>query len=998
MKRSIQSALLFFIGGLFVVAAVCWAVEPNVAGRDYTGSQWDAPGPGSGYGVPATPQTGGYIMQGAPLSGNGYGVQGSQQPGGYGVTGPGGYGVTGPGGYGVTGPGGYGAPQVPGATQYGGDAEQEQGLRLMDEGKEVEQGPKLLLKAEPGDGIVSLTWTVTGVRQKAEDIPPRFVVLYGTEPGKYLKAVPVGDAASFRVRELKNNQIYYFRVQGLPGAVSGKRQRQALVSEEQKATPVPVEEMGSVLERAFARKSLTLLDKIEPKPVDRSLKQFGYDFFRNSIANLPSVENLPVGSDYVIGPGDSLRVDVWGSLQARYDAPVDRNGEVTIPRVGAVKVWGLTYGQVREAIDKAFSRYYKGYELNVTLGSLRTIQVYVVGEVEVPGTYNVSSLATVINALAAAGGPSKNGSLRSIRISRGSKAVQEIDLYAMFLSGDRSRDIRLENGDTIFVPVIGPVVAVAGEVKRPGIYEIKGKSTLPDLLSMAGGITAAGDTGRIQVERIEGNSTRVVADYVTDGKSLETELAKVEVRDHDMVNVFPVREATREVVTLAGNVARPGAYQFRKGMRVKDLIPDASVLMPESYLESAEITRLSPTDYRREVMTVNLREALKGNPTDNVELQEQDTIKIFSRDEMVERPRVSISGQVVNPGIYDYFPRMTVRDLVTAAGSPKRNAYLESAELTRVAVGGSSAKASRLEINLGKALTGDPAHNLVLEPEDALIVRGIENWLEATDRFVTLRGEVKFPGTYSIAKGERLSSVIERAGGYTDKAYLKGAKFKRKSVRDEQQKRMDEVISRTEQEILRKQGELAAVAASKEELEATRTALEGLQKSLNKLRESRAEGRVVIRLAKLDSFRKSPYDLELMGGDILEVPQVSSVVNVMGQVYNPTSFVHLPGEDVAHYLKDAGGATRDGEEDDMYIISADGSVLSRQQTSFGISWSDSQRRWTFGGFLATALDPGDTLVVPQKLERIAWMREIKDMTTILSQVALTAGVVVAAGL
>ncbi|GLI36658.1 SLBB domain-containing protein [Geobacter hydrogenophilus] len=990
MKRSIQSAFLLFLGVVLAIAAVAAAVEPNGAGRDYTGSQWDVSGPGGGYGVQTAPQTGGYMMQGAPLSGSGY-VQGVQQPGGYGVPG-----AMQPGGYGMTAPGGYGAPQVPGAIQSQQDTEQEQGLRLMDEGKEVEQGPKLLLKAEPGDGMVSLTWTVTGVRRKAEDIPPRFVVLYGTEPEKYLKAVPVGDATSFRVRELKNNQIYYFRVQGLPGL--GQRQLKALISEEQKATPIPVEELGSSLERAFARKSPTLLDKIEPTPVDRTLKQFGYDFFRNSIANLPSVDNLPVGSDYVIGPGDKLRIDVWGSLQARYDVPVDRNGEVTIPRVGAVKVWGLSYGQARQAIDKAFSRYYRGYELNVTLGSLRTIQVYVVGEVEVPGTYNVSSLATVINALAAAGGPSKNGSLRSIRISRGGKAVQEIDLYDMFLSGDRSRDIRLENGDTAFVPVIGPVVAVAGEVKRPGIYEIKGKTTLPGLLVMAGGITAAGDTGRIQVERIEGNSTRVVADYVTDGKSPDTELAKVEVRDHDMVNVFPVREAMREVVTLAGNVARPGAYQFRKGMRVKDLVPDASVLLPESYLESAEITRLSPTDYRREVMTVNLREALKGNPADNVELQEQDTIKIFSRDEMVERPRVSINGQVVNPGIYDYFPRMTVRDLVTAAGSPKRNAYLESAELTRVAVGGNSAKASRLEINLGKALAGDPANNLVLEPEDALIVRGIENWLEATDRFVTLRGEVKFPGTYSIAKGERLSSVIARAGGFTDKAYLKGAKFKRKSVRDEQQKRMDEVITRTEQEILRKQGELAAVAASKEELEATRTALEGLQKSLAKLRESRAEGRVVIRLAQLDSFRKSPYDLELMGGDILEVPQVSSVVNVMGQVYNPTSFVHLPGEDVAHYLKDAGGATRDGEEDDMYIISADGSVLSRHQTSFGINWSDSQRRWTFGGFLATPLDPGDTLVVPQKLERIAWMREIKDMTTILSQVALTAGVVVAAGL
>lgn len=850
---------------------------------------------------------------------------------------------------------------------------------------------RLLLKAEPGDGQVNLAWTSTQAPRSPEETPVNYVVHYGTESNAYGKKVDAGLAATFRLQELTNNRPYFVRVMGYNAV-----QKLVVASPEARVIPMASDTAASPLERAFSKQSPTLLEKIEPTPLNRSLRQFGYDFFKNSLASLTVTDNLPVGSDYVVGPGDTIRIDVWGSLSARYEPTVDRNGEILIPKVGSVKLWGLSYGQAKEAIDKAFARYYKGYELNVTLGSLRTIQVYVVGEVEVPGTYGVSSLATVINALAAAGGPSKNGSLRSVRISRGGKTAQEIDLYDMFLTGDRSRDIRLQNGDTVFVPVIGPVAAVAGEVKRPAIYELKGPTSLPDLLAMAGGITASGDKGRIQVERIEGNSARVVVDFEPKGKSPETDLVTVTLKDRDLVTVFPIREAMREVVTLTGNVARPGAYQFRKGMRVKDLIPDASVLLPESYLESVEITRLSPPDYRREVLTVNLRAALRDNPVDNVELQEQDTLRIFSRDEMVERPRVAISGQVVNPGVYDYFPRMTVRDLVAAAGSPKRNAHLESAELTRVTVGAGNAGAARLEINLAKALAGDPAHNLTLEPEDALIVRGIENWLEATDRFVTLKGEVKFPGTYSIAKGERLNSVIERAGGFTDKAYLKGARFMRKSVREEQQKRMDEVSARTEQEILRKQGELAAVAASKEELDATRTALEGLLKSLNKLKESRAEGRVVIRLTQLDEFRVSPYNLELMGGDVLDVPQVSSVVNVMGQVYNPTSFVHLPGEDVGHYLKNAGGATRDGEEDDMYIISADGSVLSRQQSSFGINWSDSQRRWTFGGFMATALDPGDTLVVPQKLERIAWVREIKDIATILGQIALAAGVVVAA--
>jgi protein involved in polysaccharide export with SLBB domain len=795
------------------------------------------------------------------------------------------------------------------------------------------------------------------------------------------------------LRELKNNQVYYVRVEGV-----GKDLKPVASSAEVRVIPIPAEEQTSLLEKSFAHKSPTLQERVEAEAPGRELRQFGYDFFRNSLTAATAMESLPVGNDYVIGPGDSLRIDIWGGFQARHELTVDRNGEITIPRVGSVKVWGLSYAQAKEAINKAVSRLYRGYELNVTLGRLRTIQVYVVGEVEAPGTYTVSSLATVVNALAAAGGPSRNGSLRSVKLTRNGKVVQEIDLYDIFLSGDRSRDVRIENGDTLFVPVIGPVAAVAGEVKRPAIYELKGKTTLPALLAMAGGITAAGDTGRVQLERIEGNSARVVVDYEPKGESLEKELGNVEVKDRDMVKVFPVQQAVREVVTLSGNVSRPGSYQFRKGMRVRDLIPSFAALLPDSYLETAEVTRLAPPDLHREVVSFNLRKALEGDEKENLPLLEQDAVRIFSRAEMTEKPTVSINGFVVNSGAYDYYPRMTVRELVMAAGSVKRNAFLESAELTRIEVKDGIARATRIEISLDRALKGEPEHNLFLQPDDVVIVRGIENWLEAADRFVTLKGEVKFPGVYSIAKGERISSVIARAGGFTDKAYLRGAKFTRKSVQEEQQKRMDEVLARTEQDILRKQVELTSLASSREELEATRAALEALTKSLEKLKALKAQGRVVMRLAELDRFKGGPYDLELVGGDALEIPQTPGTVNVMGVVYNPSSFVHMPSQDVSFYLKKAGGPMRDAEEDEMFIIKADGSVTSRQQSTPGIRWDEDGRRWTFGSFLSTRLEPGDTLVVPQRLERIAWMRNIKDITTILSQVAVTAGIIIAAGL
>jgi len=265
--------------------------------------------------------------------------------------------------------------------------------------------------------------------------------------------------------------------------------------------------------------------------------------------------------------------------------------------------------------------------------------------------------------------------------------------------------------------------------------------------------------------------------------------------------------------------------------------------------------------------------------------------------------------------------------------------------------------------------------------------------VEETERYVTISGEVMFPGTYPIYKGERLSSVLARAGGFTPKAYLKGAKFTRAPVRELQQRRMDDFIFKTDQEIGQKMQALASVSSTKEELEATKASLEGLQRSLEKLKQLKPEGRVTIRLSSLDSFRGSPYDLELMGSDSLDIPQSLGAVVVFGEVYNPTTFLHLPGKELSYYLMQAGGPTGYAEDGEMYLVRSDGSVFSRQQSSIGFHWDQEGRRWTFGGFLAMQPEPGDTIIVPKQLERTAWMRNIKDITTIISQIALTAGTV-----
>lgn len=872
---------------------------------------------------------------------------------------------------------------------------------------------EMLVKAEPGDGLVKLTWQVVGFPQNVSIEEQNYTISYGIESGKLKKSINTGKGNSYTLRDLKNHQVYFIQVSTsfktsqtedtssdlkLPVELPGTAKQTAeisLKSDELKVITLPEEELsGSLLEKSYSKKNQTLLDKYEAEPFKRELRQFGYDFFKNSAQLSSAMDNLPVGGDYLIGPGDTLSINTWGSINIRQELTVDRNGEITIPKVGAVKVWGVPFDQARAVVNKAVSQYFKNYEINVTLGKLRTIQVFVVGEVEFPGSYPVSSLSTVINALSAAGGPTKNGSLRTIKISRSGKPSISVDLYDILLNGDRSNDIRLQNGDTIFVPVISQVVAMAGEVKRPAIYEIKGSTTLENALAMAGGVTANGSLSSIQVERFAENRSKVVVDYKYINGRFESTAGDNGIHDRDMIKVFPIQEAIRQVVVVKGNVVRPGEQQFRKGMRLLDVITGFEALLPESYLDSAEITRLALPDYHKEKLTANLRKALNGSTSDNILLQEQDTIMIYSNADMREKLTVTINGEVVTPGTYSFFPGMTVRDLVNAAGSLKRNALLDHAELSRVTLNSDKASASYLNINLGKAMGGETESNIVLQADDSLSVRSITDWIDSTDKFVTLKGEVMYPGVYAIARGEKLSSVIERAGGYTDKSYLAGAKFTRKSVKEVQQKRMDEIINRTEKEIYQKMAALSSTATSKEEVDATKSALEGLLKQLEILKAAKAEGRIVIRISPLGELSKSSYNLALEGGDTLDIPARPSVVHVMGQVYNPTSFVYTPeNSSVSTYLNKAGGTTRDGEESDMYIIRADGSVISKQQSSFGLKWSDDSRSWSFGSFNATQMMPGDTLVMPQKLERTAWIREIKDITTIISQIALTAGTV-----
>lgn len=786
------------------------------------------------------------------------------------------------------------------------------------------------------------------------------------------------------------------------GAETGKKAITENAQEAREAREAhEAHEEPSAIEKSVVAEETTV-DTAGPQPYQaKNLIQFGYNFFRPGAPGFAPVTDVPVGPDYVIGPGDRIILNLWGSIEGAHELEVNRSGEIVLPRVGSVKVWGITFGRLPDVIRASLAKVFKDFDLNVTMGKLRLIKVYVVGEVRAPGDYTLSSFSTLINALSAAGGPVKTGSLRTVQVKRGGKLVETVDLYDFFLKGDKSKDIRLQPGDTIFVPVIGRVAGVAGNVRRPAIYELRDEKNLSDLMALAEGLLPTGYLQRVQISRIAAHEKKVVTDFNIDpkeaGKSLDQLLGSIPIQDMDIVKVFPIDTMLRDHVRLSGYVLRPGDYAFKPGMHMSQLLPKDN-LLPEYYQDAVEITRLYPPDYHPEVMFVNLGRALGGDPRDDLELREFDRVRVFSRWEMEEIPKVRVNGEVQKPGEYRLFDNMTVRDLLLEAGNLKITAYTKNAEISRITKTGEAASSFPIIINLEEALKGTPKDNIVLAPFDELSVRKIPNWSEEKERYVTLEGEVQFPGLYPIYKGERLSSIIQRAGGFTDKAYLRGAKFTRRALQEEQQKRMNEMIARTEQDILKKQGELASLAASKEELEATKSSLEGLMKGIEKLKAARAEGRMVIQLAQLDKFRNGTFDVELEGGDALFIPKTPRSVNVLGQVYNPTSFVYAAGKSASYYLEKAGGPTRDAEDGEMYIIKTDGSVHSRQQTSFGFRWDDNADTWNFGTFLSAKLEPGDTLIVPQKLERIAWIREIKDMAVILGNLALAAGVVVAAGL
>lgn len=734
----------------------------------------------------------------------------------------------------------------------------------------------------------------------------------------------------------------------------------------------------------------------EPGVVSVDLKQFGYDVFRQSVSTFAPVTNVPVGPDYVIGPGDTFAITMWGRADAQYTVAVDRNGQVTLPEIGALSVSGMTFGQLESYLQHQLARKFTDVKTSISMGRLRTVRVFVVGEATTPGAYTVSSLSTAINAFFAAGGPSKNGSLRRIRLSRVGAVPVEIDLYDFLLGGDKSSDQRLQDGDTIFVPLIGPVVGVAGNVKRPAIYEMTGPMTLNEVLDLAGGITFAGWLQRVQVERVEDHQRRIVVDFdiSRSGQSPnEPSNRDVILQDGDLVKVFAVASGEQDVVHLAGHVLRPGTYEWKPGMRLSDILTSHSVLLSQPNLDYGQIERLVPPDLHMKVIPFDVGKLLAGDESQDMELTQHDTIRLYRWDQREVR-NVRVSGMVFDPNQYRLVADMRVSDLVDMAGGLTKNAYHRMAEVTRRHIGQEGTSTEKIDINLEKALAGDPEHDILLSDYDHLVVRPIPEL--DFDRAVEILDEVKFPGTYPIRRGETLSSLITRAGGYTERAYLRGAVFTRESAREVQRKRLDQMVRQVEESVLASTEQSLGGALDADTVKGQQAALEAKKELLARLRANEITGRVVVKLSPLEEFRGSRWDLELEDGDILAIPQTPGVVHVLGEVYNETSLLYEKDGSVNYYLRKVGGMTEEADKKHVSVIKTDGTVISKQQDGGKfIFWDNGFNQWFFGGFMNSELEPGDTIVVPRKLDRFFWLRTTKDITQIVFQIAVAAGVVFA---
>jgi polysaccharide export outer membrane protein len=717
------------------------------------------------------------------------------------------------------------------------------------------------------------------------------------------------------------------------------------------------------------------------------LPVFGEDLFRQSPATFAPADRIPVTPEYTLGPGDQLLVRAWGAIDLSVSPVVDNSGAIYIPRVGDISVAGIRFSQAHDYLKTAIERIYRNFDLSVSMGQLRSIQVLITGQARRPGMYTISALSTLVNAVFASGGPNAHGSMRNIQLMRGGRNAGTFDIYDVLLHGDTSCDRRLLPGDVIYIPPSGPQVALTGSVNTPGIYELKGETALRDTLLLAGGLSPVAARRQAMIQRVGEPASRVIEASLESKDAAETIL-----RNGDIVSVFSIVPRFEGAVTLRGNVADPIRTPWRPGMRVRDLIPDREALLSRTYWrERNRLRQEEPDGLVAEAGAPPLargtgnRSGLGDSSHDDtrIEAPVSPVSPVSLVPPMTQTPiraaaRTGSSGSIAEP----VQPRLTPPNRVDRNPLEVDWNYAVIERLNP-----NDLRTTLLPFRLGKAvIDGDESENLPLQPGDVVTIfstSDLKGPQSQQTRYVRLEGEFVSAGVYSVLPGEGLRDIVKRAGGLTPQAYLFGSELLRESSRIEQQQRLDDLTNSLERQTAAAAANLRGTVLSPEEAAAANSEVAAQRDLVEKLRQVRAQGRIVLDLAPDATGADALPYLQLEDGDVFRVPSRPSFVNVVGSVHNSTSFLWSDSKHLGDYLGQAGGPTRGADPRHAYLIRADGSVI-------GKSWASSVVTHHFNDL---ALNPGDTVVIPEQINKTTFLKGLKDWAQIFAQLGLGAAAI-----
>ncbi|HEY1660287.1 MAG TPA: SLBB domain-containing protein [Candidatus Sulfotelmatobacter sp.] len=764
----------------------------------------------------------------------------------------------------------------------------------------------------------------------------------------------------------------------------------------------------------------TEFEQMVADTVGRPLPLFGESLFIQPPSTFAPIDWMQVPNDYIIGPGDQLQIAIWGQIDANLRVVVDRSGQIYIPHVGEISVAGIHYGDLEEHLKQEVAKIFKNFSLTANIGRLRSIQVMVVGDARYPGTYTIGALSTLVNAIFASGGPAPQGSLRHILVRRDGSTITDFDFYDLLIKGDKSKDVRLQPGDVIYIPHVGPLVAISGSVNTPAIYEMKDGETLNDLIQIASNLSTVADTSKITIDRLVDHTARQTLEFPYDAQSRALPL-----KDGDIVRVYSIVPRFEDTVTLRGNVANPGRYPWKPGMRVSALIPDPQALLTRRYWrDRAAIVKGTATEYPIRPQPAQNNPAQAGakatgnatsatQPTTTGTTQNGATSSGSSDSTQGSVPSGDLSGG--GGGFSDLAEASTQNSQNSASNtSPNQTDQSASGNMQAQTLGNTTnpntvrdltadvrryapdidwdyaiiQRVNPLDLSSKLIwispkkiiLEHDSASDLELQAGDIVTIfsqRDVNVPQAERSQYVIIEGEVERPGVYKLDVNETLRSILERAGGLTPDAYIYGTRLTRESARIDQQKSLEQLASTMEVQI-RQSAVAAAASAQPGDVGQLIAAQEAI---ITQLRNTPASGRVSLPIRPKDKTINDFPNMLLEDNDRLSIPHTPSTVSVVGDVYNPGSFIFEPRNDAKAYLEVAGKGKPQSDMHHAFVLRANGEVVAANNVN-GL--------FTGGKFYRVRLYPGDQIVVPYKLPTGAFIRGLRDWTQISSQLALTA--------